>query len=52
MKWSRRMSLGGADLHTRVSGTSDYPAADEDEAIAIGREIVAQWETSPTSAAA
>src|SRR5579871_4308083 len=39
--------LGGADLHTRVSGTCDYPAADEDEAIAIGREIVAQWEVRP-----
>jgi 3-methylcrotonyl-CoA carboxylase beta subunit len=36
--------LGGCDLHTRISGTCDYPAADEDEAIAIGREIVAQWE--------
>jgi 3-methylcrotonyl-CoA carboxylase beta subunit len=35
--------LGGADLHTQRSGTCDYPAADEDEAIAIGREIVAQW---------
>ena len=35
--------LGGADLHTRTSGTCDYPAATEDEAIAIGREIVAQW---------
>ena len=39
--------LGGADLHTRISGTCDYPAADEDEAIAIGREIVAQWEQKP-----
>ena len=39
--------LGGADLHTRISGTCDYPAADEDEAIAIGREIVAQWEQQP-----
>jgi 3-methylcrotonyl-CoA carboxylase beta subunit len=36
--------LGGADLHTQISGTCDYPAASEDEAIAIGREIVAQWE--------
>ncbi len=39
--------LGGADLHTRVSGTCDYPAADEDQAISIGREIVAQWERKP-----
>jgi 3-methylcrotonyl-CoA carboxylase beta subunit len=39
--------LGGADLHTRTSGTCDYPAADEAEAIAIGREIVALWERTP-----
>ena len=36
--------LGGADLHTQVSGTCDYPVNSEDEAIALGREIVAQWE--------
>ncbi|MEL3889958.1 carboxyl transferase domain-containing protein [Ferrovibrio sp. MS7] len=36
--------LGGADLHTRTSGTCDYPAASELDAIRIGREIVAQWE--------
>lgn len=36
--------LGGADMHTSVSGTCDYPAASEDEAIHIGREIVAQWD--------
>ncbi|MEN2977591.1 carboxyl transferase domain-containing protein (plasmid) [Tistrella bauzanensis] len=36
--------LGGCDLHTRTSGTCDYPAATETEAIAIGREIVAQWD--------
>ena len=36
--------LGGCDLHTRKSGTCDYPAADEAEAIRIGREIVALWE--------
>ena len=39
--------LGGCDLHTRTSGTCDYPAADEQEAIAIGREIVALWERAP-----
>jgi 3-methylcrotonyl-CoA carboxylase beta subunit len=32
--------LGGADLHTRISGTADYPAASEPEAIALAREIV------------
>ena len=31
-------------MHTSVSGTADYPAANEEEAIHIGREIVAQWE--------
>lgn len=36
--------LGGADMHTSVSGTCDYPAANEEEAIHIGREIVAQWD--------
>ena len=36
--------LGGADMHTSVSGTCDYPAANEAEAILIGREIVAQWD--------
>ncbi|MBV5265892.1 acyl-CoA carboxylase subunit beta [Pinisolibacter aquiterrae] len=36
--------LGGADMHTSISGTCDYPAATEEEAIHIGREIVAQWE--------
>ena len=36
--------LGGADMHTQISGTCDYPASSEDEAIAIGRDIVAQWE--------
>src|SRR5215831_20757798 len=35
--------LGGCDLHTQVSGTCDYPAADEPDAIAIGREVVALW---------
>lgn len=35
-------ALGGADMHSRVSGVSDYLAADELDAIRIGREIVAQ----------
>ena len=33
--------LGGADMHSRVSGLSDYFAQDEQEAIRMGREIVA-----------
>lgn len=35
--------LGGADMHTSVSGTADYPASTEEEAIAIARDIVAQF---------
>src|SRR6266478_3033525 len=34
-------SLGGADMHSRVSGVSDYLAESEIDAIRIGREIVA-----------
>ncbi len=37
--------LGGCDMHTSVSGTADYPASSEDEAIAIARDIVAQFKT-------
>ncbi|GAA1677327.1 carboxyl transferase domain-containing protein [Fodinicola feengrottensis] len=33
--------LGGADMHSRVSGLSDYFAIDEFDAIRIGRQIVA-----------
>jgi acetyl-CoA carboxylase carboxyltransferase component len=33
--------LGGADMHSRVSGLSDYLAADEFDCLRIGREIVA-----------
>jgi acetyl-CoA carboxylase carboxyltransferase component len=35
-------SLGGAEMHSRISGVSDYLAADERDAIRLGREIVAQ----------
>ncbi len=35
-------SLGGADMHARVSGLADYLAADEEDAIRIGRRIVAR----------
>src|SRR3954467_8892996 len=34
-------SLGGAAMHSRVSGLSDYFALDEHDCIRIGREIVA-----------
>jgi len=33
-------SLGGADMHARVSGLADYLAADEQDAIRLGRAIV------------
>jgi acyl-CoA carboxylase subunit beta len=33
--------LGGAEMHSKVSGLSDYLAADELDALRIGREIVA-----------
>jgi acetyl-CoA carboxylase carboxyltransferase component len=35
-------SLGGAQLHARQSGLADYLAADEHDAIRIGRRIVAR----------
>jgi acetyl-CoA carboxylase carboxyltransferase component len=34
-------ALGGAEMHSRVSGASDYMAEDELDAIRLGREIVA-----------
>jgi len=34
-------TLGGAEMHSRVSGVSDYLAQDEVDAIRLGREIVA-----------
>jgi acetyl-CoA carboxylase carboxyltransferase component len=35
-------SLGGAQMHARVSGLADHLAADEPDAIRIGRRIVAR----------
>ena len=34
--------LGGSAMHTSVSGTADYPADNEEHAIAIARDIVSQ----------
>jgi len=34
-------TLGGAEMHSRISGVSDYLAENEIEAIRLGREIVA-----------
>jgi acetyl-CoA carboxylase carboxyltransferase component len=36
--------LGGAEMHSRVSGVSDYFAEDERDAIRLGREIIAHLE--------
>ncbi|MBX3185100.1 MAG: acyl-CoA carboxylase subunit beta [Polyangiaceae bacterium] len=33
--------LGGAEMHSKVSGVSDYLAEDERDALRIGREIIA-----------
>ena len=33
--------LGGAEVHTRISGVADHDALDDEHALAIGREIVA-----------
>ncbi|CAM3500574.1 acyl-CoA carboxylase subunit beta [Nocardioides zeicaulis] len=35
-------SLGGAEMHARVSGLADYLAEDEHDAIRLGRRIVAR----------
>ncbi|MBW0089714.1 acyl-CoA carboxylase subunit beta [Pseudonocardia sp. KRD-184] len=35
-------ALGGADMHSRVSGLSDHFAADERDAIRIGRDILSR----------
>ncbi len=41
-------SLGGAEMHTAISGLGDYLAEDDADAIRIGREIVARlnWRKS------
>ncbi|MFN0252010.1 MAG: acyl-CoA carboxylase subunit beta [Kofleriaceae bacterium] len=38
---SSHEELGGAEMHSRISGVSDYMARDERDAIRLGREIVA-----------
>jgi acetyl-CoA carboxylase carboxyltransferase component len=35
-------ALGGAEMHSRVSGLCDHFAADEHEAIRVGRQLLAQ----------
>ncbi|MCX5743453.1 MAG: acyl-CoA carboxylase subunit beta [Proteobacteria bacterium] len=43
-------TLGGAEMHSRTSGVSDYLAHDERDAIRIGRDIVANlnWRKAAT----
>ncbi|NYG54046.1 acyl-CoA carboxylase subunit beta [Nocardioides perillae] len=43
-------SLGGAEMHARVSGLADYLAEDERDAIRIGRRIVARLGRQRTAA--
>jgi geranyl-CoA carboxylase beta subunit len=42
-------TLGGADLHGRVTGLGEYVAEDDAEALALGREIVANLNWSQAS---
>jgi acetyl-CoA carboxylase carboxyltransferase component len=42
-------SLGGAEMHARVSGLADYLAEDEHDAIRIGRRIVARLNRGRTA---
>lgn len=44
-------SLGGAEMHARVSGLADYLAEDEHDAIRIGRRIVARLNRPASSTA-
>lgn len=40
-------SLGGAEMHARISGLADYLAEDECDALRLAREIVAHLEMKP-----
>jgi 3-methylcrotonyl-CoA carboxylase beta subunit/propionyl-CoA carboxylase len=40
--------LGGADVHTRLSGVADYFAEDDDQALEICRTVVSTLHTSKT----
>jgi 3-methylcrotonyl-CoA carboxylase beta subunit len=37
--------LGGAEMHTSISGVADYPASSERHGIAIAREVIASLST-------
>ncbi|KNH06582.1 carboxyl transferase domain protein [Perkinsela sp. CCAP 1560/4] len=40
-------SLGGADVHCRVSGVADHYAEDEASALELAREIAGRWGNTP-----
>ena len=42
-------ALGGADVHTRISGVADYMAQDDDHALALTREIVSHLNLPPVA---
>jgi acetyl-CoA carboxylase carboxyltransferase component len=39
--------LGGADVHTRISGVADHYAVDDEQALGIARQIVAHLDRRP-----
>ena len=41
-------TLGGGDTHTRLSGVADYLAEDDNHALALAREVVANLGPAPT----
>jgi acetyl-CoA carboxylase carboxyltransferase component len=43
--------LGGADVHTRLSGVADYLAEDDEHALALTRTVVSTLNTRKTTAA-
>jgi geranyl-CoA carboxylase beta subunit len=44
-------TLGGAEMHTYISGTGEYLAEDDDEAIQMARNIVSQLPEGPPTLA-
>ncbi len=44
--------LGGADVHTRISGVADYLAEDDDHALRLARTVVSTLPDGPAGSAA
>jgi len=42
-------SLGGAEMHSTISGVSDYLAENETDAIRLAREVVSQFKAADTT---